>query len=227
MIDNDSSDNFRTIINKKLIHKRKSGSLVECLNYGIKMIRKINPNSYIFRLDADEKIIDKKKDNKLLKKLIINSNSKAFSVERDIFYKNKPISKDLKQQVIRIFHCQLEYEKYLIMDEYIKSDYEILNSLQIVDYRSASLSDHFKRHLIYASREYENYFINKKNNFKYFKKNKKFYYILPPFLRSFIFGFFSIFKVRFNKNFIYNFIYQIIRTLIYRLYVDYLILKKK
>ena len=93
--------------------------------------------------------------------------------------------------------------------------------------RFASLFNHLVRHVNYAHRECENYYLNKKTNFKDLKKNKKYYYNIPIFFRSFLFGTFSIFKTRLNKNFIYNLCYQIIRTLFFRIYIDYLILKKK
>lgn len=197
------------------------------MNYGIKIIREIEPKSYIFRLDADEIFIKSKININHLKKFIFDNNVKAFSIERDIYYKNKPISNDLKQDVIRLFSCHLEYENSLIMDEFINSNCVNIKFLKILDLRNSSISEHFERHLIYANRECENYFKNKVTNFRNFKKHKKIYYKFPFFFRSIMFGFFSLFRVRLNKNFLYNFKYQIIRTLIFRIYVDYLILKKK
>ena len=94
--------------------------------------------------------------------------------------------------------------------------------IQVNDFLSPSIISHFKKHIKYAHLELESY-LNK----KFDTQRKKTYYKLPIFLRSIVYGFFLLFTTQINRNFFYNFIYQFIRGISFRVYVDFLILKKK
>ena len=224
IIDGFSSDNTLKILKKKKIKilKYKFTSCLSSLSFGMSYILKKYKNSIVIRLDSDEKIIFFK-SIKAIKVDLSNIiyKKKNIAILRNVVYKNLIISNQLSRFTIRISPSDSKYDNNL-MDEKILGPYENYYYIKIIDFASISLNNHIKKHINYAYLEFLTY-----QNFIFLSKKRKFYYRLPIFLRSTLYSLYLIlFTVKINKNFFYNFSYQFIRGFFFRLYVDFLILKK-
>jgi hypothetical protein len=225
VIDGFSSDNTRILLKKKKIKilKKKFVNCSNSLSFGMSYINKKYKNSIVFRLDSDEKLITLKSDKYLKSDFfnIILKKKNNVSILRKVVKNNRIISKDLTRFVTRVSASDALYND-LPMDEKIIGRSKKYYYIQIHDFLGPSIINHFKKHIQYAHLELETYLNKKFNN-----PQKKKYYELPIFLRSIAYGFFLLFASQINRNFLYNFIYQFIRGIIFRVYVDFLILKKK
>ena len=222
VIDSFSKDNTCHILKKKKIKilKKKFNNCSTSLNYGMKYIDKNLNNSIVLRIDSDEILVKKKKFRNLKTKLINDLEDNCnIAILRKVLKNNLEIASDLKKFTVRISPSNARYISRK-MDEILEGKKKYISYLEVHDILAPEISHHIKKHKIWATLELESYKLFLEKNFKY-----SFYYFLPIFIRSFLFGFFLMFKIKINKNFYYNLKYQFIRGIYYRMHVDFLILK--
>jgi len=224
VVDGYSKDNTCDILKKKKIKilKKKFYSCPSSLNFGMKYIDKKINNSLVFRIDSDE-ILVRKKQVKNLKTRLINDFEKLkcnIEIKRKVLKNDLEITSDLEKFVSRISAPNVKYSDRE-MDEILLGESKKISYIEVYDILGPEIFHHIKKHKLWARLELASYKIHSEKEFKY-----KFYYSLPIFIRSFLFGVFLILKTKINKNFYYNLKYQFIRGIYYRMYVDFLILKK-
>lgn len=224
VVDGFSKDNTCEILKKKNIKilKKKFYNCPSSLNYGMDYIYKKINNSIVFRIDSDEILVKKKQVKNLKTKLLNDFEKKKCNIEikRKVLKNDLEIASDLDKFVARISAPGARYTNRK-MDEVLIGKTIKISYIKVYDILEPEITHHIKKHKLWARLELASYKSSSETNLKY-----KFYYLFPIFIRSFLFGIFLIFKIKINKNFYYNLKYQFIRGIYYRMYVDFLILKK-
>ena len=224
VIDGFSEDNTCEILKKKKIKiiEKKFDNCPSSLSYGMNYIKKKINNSLVFRIDSDE-ILVKKKQVKNLKTKLINDFEKIkcnIKIKRKVLKNDLEITSDLEKFVTRISSPSAKYSDRS-MDEVLLGKNKKISYITVHDILEPEISHHIKKHKQWARLELASYKLSSYKTLRY-----RLYYLFPIFIRSFLFGIFLILKIKINKNFYYNLKYQFIRGMYYRMYIDFLILKK-
>jgi len=224
VVDGFSEDNTCEILKKKKIKilKKKFYNCPSSLNYAMDYIKKKINNSIVFRIDSDEILVKKKQVKNLKTKLFNDFEKKKCNIEikRKVLKNDLEIASDLQKFVARISASNARYTNRK-MDEVLIGKSKKISYVMVHDILEPEISHHINKHKLWARLEFVSYKLGSETKFK-----NKFYYLFPIFIRSFLFGVFLMLKIKINKNFYYNLKYQFIRGMYYRMYVDFLILKK-
>ena len=237
VVDSYSSDQTLDICKKykKIkIFKHKFINQAMQMNWALKTL-KIKSN-WIFRLDADEYLT--KNSKKIFKdQLKKHSLNKGLILKRKIKFLNKIINYGLTSphKTLRIWKNKNGKYKNELVDEQIIIKGKISETdLVLIDHNLKGINFWIKKHINYAKREALEYKKNLKQNrsnkdfSKINKLNKyKTYYKFPIIIRPFLLFSYSYFiKLGFLTG-IQGLFFYLFQTLIYRLIVDFYILKNK
>ena len=215
------------------IYKRKFINQANQINWALKNLT-INSN-WILRIDADE-YLTKYSRKFFKKKLIKNNNSDGIILTRKISFLNKIINygSTSPHKSLRIWKNKRgKYDNSQVDEQVIVKGKISETDLVLIDDNLKGLYFWTIKHINYASREAYEYFRNSKKvkiNKDPSKENKKYkfqiYYKLPLIIRPFLFFMYSYFyKLGFFAG-VRGFLYYLIQTLLYRLLVDFFIIKR-
>ena len=223
--------------NKKVrIFKNKFVNQAKQINWALKNIN--FKSKWVLRLDADEYLSEsfRKNIHKINK---IHENYRGIILKRKVIFLNKIINYGgtSPHKTLRIWKNGFGKCQNVWMDEQIIVKGKIFDLDEVIyDHNLNNLSWWINKHKKYSIREAKNYYeqkkrknitIKKKDLSKFNQRMKyKYYYKLPIFIRPFLFFFYSyILKLGFLSG-IRGFIFYLSQVLLYRLMVDFNILKK-
>jgi glycosyltransferase involved in cell wall biosynthesis len=214
------------------------GSYALKFNNGLKKLYRNRNLTHIFRLDADEFVLNFHKNN--LSDVRIGC---AYNVYRNIRFTGSDVFRGKGLPTLRIVPIDTYIESRLMDEhfEYQNSEYQLM--LQIIDDNINGTVKYVKKHLIYARKQALDEFFYKtalisKDKMKFVRDWSNWlrkplvmlkisgqisYSISPIIFRVFIF---YIYRILFHSS-LFGVIYFFFQTLIYRLYVDFLLIALK
>lgn len=211
----------------KNIFFNKFRNFYEQRNYLLNIVRKKIPkddNTWFLILDCDEYLSNELKIE--IKKSIKNSKYDGFYIKRRFIWKNKWIKYGgyYPLKLLRLIRSNnISLDKRIVNEHYLcnsNNTSELMNDF--FDHNRKPLYNWFKKHINYARFESKMYFSNFNVKTPKMKKWDK----LPLLLRPFLLFFYRIFlKLGFLDGFFALF-YHFLHSLVYRLLIDFYILKK-
>ena len=241
IFDSYSTDGTISIAKKlgcKVFSIKWEGSYALKFNKGLKKLYRNRNLTHIFRLDADEFVLNFHANN--LSDVRIGC---AYNVYRNIRFTGADVFRGKGFPTLRIVPIDTYIESRLMDEhfEYQNSEYQLM--LQIIDDNISGTVKYVKKHLIYARKQaldeffYKTALISKdKTKFardwsNWLRKPQVMlkvsgqisYSISPIIFRVFIF---YIYRIVFQSS-LFGVLYFLFQTLIYRLYVDFLLMELK